>query len=37
VKNEHEDSKENPEKGNLFCNVRNIFAKTIAQKYIREK
>ena len=30
MKNEHEESKEDPEKGNRFFNLRNIFSKKIA-------
>jgi len=33
---EHEESKEDPEKGNLFFNFRNIFLEKCLRKYIRE-
>lgn len=38
MKNEHEESKEDPEKGNLFFNLRNIFSKKKQlRRYIGEK
>jgi len=30
MKNENEELKEDPEKGNLFFNLRNVFSKKIA-------
>jgi len=37
VKNEHEESKEVPKKGNLLLNFRNLFSKKLAQKIYPRK
>ncbi|MBJ2125225.1 hypothetical protein [Flavobacterium sp. IB48] len=37
VKNEHEESKEVPQKGNLLWNFRNLFSKKLAQKIYPRK
>ncbi|WP_343585366.1 hypothetical protein [Flavobacterium sp.] len=37
MKNEHEESKEVPQKGNLLWNFRNLFSKKLAQKIYPRK